>query len=293
MKRIAVLMVLAGLSVGCSMFGKKDESAQGGGGDQANGKSGGDQGGKAGGGMDPFQFVKAPGRIDIGPDVKVGQMVQRTSNFGTPSVESYAVVGEDGDAWRIEAQSATIAAMEASFPELKGAIMGLTVKKSDGTVTKAVAGKPGEAGKPIEIMAAQAPAPATQPAGTPENVKIGIGAFDAKKYVQSGVTSWVGTAGDTNGVLIKMDGGTTETRYELAEAPKMQEVDVGGHKVKTRYTAYTNGTKIWSTEDPIICGLFGATSTDGKRYGTYKMEMPSGKIEITAIKTDAAPQLKW
>jgi hypothetical protein len=170
-------------------------------------------------------------------------------------------------------------------------ILGLTVKKADGTVTKAVAGKPGEAGKDVKIGPATPPAKAGEaPKGTPESCTIGIGTFDALKFENSGVTSWVGTSGATKDVLLKVQG---QDGYELAELPKDEELDIGGTKVKTRYTAYTNGMKQWMTEDTVIACLFGGAAADGKRAGLARMETAQSKINITAVKTDAAPQLKW
>jgi hypothetical protein len=227
------------------------------------------------------------------PDAKVGWMAERTTEAnGQKLVESYAVVADAGDSWKIESKSPTIDAMAASFPELKGALMGLTVRKADGVVTKAVMGKPGEAGKEIKIAAAgEAPA-TTAPTGTPDRVTIGIGTFDATKHTSGETTTWVGSSGDTNGVLLKSQGGGQD--YELTAAPKQDTKDVGGVSVSTTELAYSNGMKLWMTDNEIIGCIFGGGATpDGKRVGLFRSEAGGAVTEVTGLKTDAQPELKW
>lgn len=290
-KFVGALLVaaLASVSQGCGMFDKKEEEKP----KTENG--GGDTGGQGGGGgMDPLTFVNAPGNVWLGPDAKVGMMgEQSTEAGGTTSVMSYAIVGESGDSWLVESVHPSITAMAGSFPDLKGMILGLTVKKADGVVTKAVAGKPGEAGKDVKIGPAAAPQTAAAPKGTPDKCTIGIGTFDAVKYENSGVNTWVGTSGAVKDTMLKMDGANG---FELAEQPKDEDLDIGGTKVKCHYTAYTNGMKTWTTEDPLAATIFGgaAAATDGhKRMAVAKTEGKDYKMAITALKTDAKPQLKW
>lgn len=290
-KFVGALLVaaLASVSQGCGMFDKKEEEkpkTENGGGDAG--------GGQQQGGMDPLTFVNAPGNVWLGPDAKVGMMgEQSTEAGGTTSVMSYAIVGESGDSWLVESVHPSITAMAGSFPDLKGMILGLTVKKADGVVTKAVAGKPGEAGKDVKIGPAAAPQTAAAPKGTPDKCTIGIGTFDAVKYENSGVNTWVGTSGAVKDTMLKMDGANG---FELAEQPKDEDLDIGGTKVKCHYTAYTNGMKTWMTEDALAATIFGgaAAPAEGqKRMAVAKTEGKDYKMAITALKTDAKPQLKW
>lgn len=286
MKKIACIALLVGMSAGCGLLDKPKEN------DDQN-QGGGDQGNGAQGGTDATQYVQAPGRVMIGPDAKVGWMAERTTQAsGQTLVESYAIVGEAGDSWKVESKSPTIDALAGSFPDLKGSLLGLVVRKADGVVTKAVIGKPGEAGKEIKISpAGDAPA-TTAPTGTPDRVTIKLGTFDAMKNETSGITTWVGTSGETKGILLKSAGMNQD--YELAEMPKTETKDVGGVSVTTTGTSYTNGMKLWMTENEIIAGVFGAAAGEGgKRSALYRMESGGTTQEVTAVKTDAAPQLKW
>ncbi len=285
MKKLMSVALLVALSSGCGLFGPKPEDNQ-------------DQGGATdqqaqGGGVDPTTFVNAPGRVPVCPDAKVGWMAERTIDAGGQKlVESYAVVADAGDSWKIESQSPTIGAMAASFPELKGALLGLTVRKADGVVTKAVMGKPGEAGKEIKIAAAgEAPA-TTEQTGTPDRVTIGIGTFDAMKFTSGETTTWTGSSGETNGVLLKSQGGGQD--YELSAMPKKDTKDVGGVSVATTELVYSNDMKMWLTDNEIVGCVFGGGKTpDGKRVGLFRSESGGAVTEVTGLKTDAKPELKW
>jgi hypothetical protein len=287
---IALALALAGTS-GCQLFNKGD---QGGGEQPQQGQGGGDAGQQQQApAMDPTQFVQAPGRIGISQDGKVGWMAGRKISGNNQNLnESYAIVGEAGDSFQVEAQTPTIDAMAASMPAVKGMIMGLTVRKADGVVTKAVLGKPGEAGKEIKIVAAgEAPA-ATAPQGTDERVTIGIGTFDAKKMTSSGTTTWVGTSGDVQNVLLKSSGNGQD--YELAEMPKKETKDVNGVSVQVTSLSYSNGMKMSMTDNQVIACFFpGGVGADGKKLGMFRLESGGSVMEVNAVKTDAAAQLKW
>ncbi|MBX3467662.1 MAG: hypothetical protein KF878_12325 [Planctomycetes bacterium] len=283
MKKMSVALLVV-LTAGCALFNPPATEDQGGG--------GGEQQQAQGGGMDPTQFVQAPGRVPVASDAKLGWMAERTTQAsGQTLVESYALVGEDGDAWLVESKSPTIDAMAASFPDLKGALLGLTVRKADGVVTKAVLGKPGEAGKEVKIAPAgdAAGAPAE---GTADRVSIGLGTFDATKHTHGEVTTWVGSAGATQGVLLKSQGSGQD--YELAEMPSKATKDVNGVSVNVTGLSYTNGLKLWMTDHQIIAAILGGgADASGKRVGMYRMESGGTVTEVTGLATDAKPQLKW
>lgn len=242
--------------------------------------------------MDPTEFVQAPGKVPLGPDVKVGWMAERTTQAsGQTMVESYAIVGEDGDSWRVESSSPVISAMASSFPQLQGALLALTVRKSDGVVTKALLQKPGEAGKPVKITEAADMTPPTAAEGAPEQVTIGAGTFASKKHTQGGTSAWVGTEGDTKGVLLKVEGDQT---FELTEAPKKATVDLNGTQVETIEASYTNGMKMTLTPHPVIAQIFGSGLKDGEQpVGLFGMEVNGMSMTVTAVKTDAAARLTW
>lgn len=284
MKKFVSVALLVALTSGCELLAPKPEEDP-----QAQG---GEQPQAQGGGIDPTTFVQALGRVSVCADAKVGWMAQRTTDAnGQKSVESYAIVGEAGDSWLVESESPTIGALAAQFPELKGSIMGLTVRKADGVVTKAVLGKPGEAGKEIKIMPVGDTSTAA-PEGTPDRVTIGIGTFDATKVTSGDVSTWTGTSGEVEGVLLKLQGSGQD--YELSALPAKETKDVGGVSVETTALAYSNGLKIWTTDNEIIACIFGgASSSSGKRVGTFRTESGGTVTEITRLATDAAPQLKW
>lgn len=285
MKKLVSVALLVALTAGCGLFAPKPEENQQ--------EQGGEQPQAQGGGVDPTTFVQAPGRVTVCPDAKVGWMAEKTiEQSGQKLVESYAIVADAGDSWKIESQSPTVSAMAAQFPELQGQLMGLTVRKADGVVTRAVLGKPGEAGKEIQVAVAPDAQPASAPEGTPDRVTIGIGTFDAMKFTSGETTTWSGTSGETAGVLLKSQGGNQD--YELTALPKKDTKDVGGVSVETTELAYSNGMKMWLTNNEIITCIFGGgASAEGKRTGMFRQESGGSTIAVTALKTDAAPQLKW
>lgn len=287
MKKIACIALLVSMTTGCELFNKPANDDQNQGGDQGGGEP-------QQGGVDATQYVQAPGTLPICPDAKVGWMVeQKLAQSGTTYVTNVAVVGEAGDSWLVESKNMSIEAMAGSMEGLKGMLLGLTVRKSDGTVTKAVIGKPGEAGKEVKIMQMQT-ASTEAPAGTPDRVTIALGTFDASKVVHAGgaMTTWTGTSGETKGVLLKSAGSGQD--YELAALPSKSTMDIGGVAVPVVETSYTNGMKTSVTDHEIIACLTGAAAgEDGKRWGLAKNESGGIVIEVTSVKTDAAPQLKW
>ncbi len=99
-------------------------------------------------------------------------------------------------------------------------------------------------------------------------------------------------SGETQGVMLKSQGGGQD--YELSAMPKTESKDVGGVSVDTTELAYSNGMKMWLTQNEIIACIFGGGATDdGKRVGMFRMESGGTVTEVTGLKTDAQPQLKW
>jgi hypothetical protein len=283
MKRLLTsVVVIASLgltSAGCALFG---------GGNTGGDDTGGAEQGGGGSGMDPTQFVKAPGMVPVAGNAAVGWTITQDATAGGQTSQTYyAVVGDAGDSWQVEHTNAGLTAMAASMPELKDMVIGLTVKKEDGTVTKAVLGKPGEAGKDIEIMAATATT-AEAPQGVDEDVTIGLGSFPAKKFANEYMTSWVGNGGELDGVTLKVAPAQGDA-YELSEMPSTETVDAGGTSVETTKYTYSDGSSQWHTTNEIVAAFFPA----GEGKGMFKMESASFSNAVTVVGTDAKPQLKW
>lgn len=292
MKRmIAAALVtgaLGGLCSGCGLFQKKEEPQQNEGGDQNANQGGG------GSGIDPTTMVQATSPVQVSPQMKVGWHIkQEMKASGQTMATSYSIVGETGDSWQMEHMNPGLAGLANSMPDLKGMIIGLTVRKEDGKVTKAVLGKPGEAGKEIKIMEAPT-GTAKGPEGTDEDVKLKIGTYPAKKFVtdlgQGGkTTTWVGNGGDLNGVLLKSDG--AGGNYELAKEPSDSQVKVGDANLTVTEYAYTNGMTYWvSSGDPVVAAFF-PYGDEGR--GIFKLTTEGSQMEIVELGTAAKPQLKW
>lgn len=288
-KAVGALLVVA--TAGCGLFNKPADK-----GDKGDKGDGGQPPAPQAGGIDPTQFVEAPARLPLCADARVGWLVERTTRAGgTTLVESHAIVGDQGDAWLVESRTLAAEAMSASYPELRGLLLGMTVRKSDGTVTKAVLGKAGDAGKPVKIGAgAQGHEAPPEPA--PDRVSIGaLGTHEAlkttSKTATGEATTWVGTAGDYRGVLLKSQGPNAD--YELTAAPTREAKDVGGVSVPTLAVTYSNGMKMWFTTHEVVACVTGVPGPDGRRMALFRTEMSGSVTEVTAIRTDAAPQLKW
>jgi hypothetical protein len=287
----AAVALLVVVTAGCGSFNKPAAPA-----DTGGDKGDGGQAQAQGSGIDPTQFVEAPAKLPICADAKVGWMVERTTRAGgTTLVESHAIVGDKGDSWLVESRTLAAEAMSASYPELEGLLLGLTVRKSDGTVTKAVLGKAGEPGKPVKIGAG-AQGGEAPPEPVAERVAIGaLGTHEAMKTTAKTatgeVTTWVGTAGDYKGLLLKSQGPNAD--YELTGAPTREAKDVGGVSVPTLSVTYSNGMKLWLTGHDVVACVTGAAGPDGKRIAPFRTEAAGSVTEVTAIRTDAAPQLVW
>lgn len=269
------LLVIAALGLshaGCALFG-------GGGTDPNNTETEQNEPQNNGGGMDVHQFVKAPAKLALGPDAAQGQTLTRSFDSSGQTGELFlSIVADAGETWHVEAQNEGLVMMAAAMPDLQGLIIGMVVQKSDGSVTSAVLGKPGEAGAPIEILA-----PLPDSAGVDEDVTIGLGTFPATKVANDAQTMWTGKGGELDGVLLKLEP-TGGDAYELSEMPSNESVDVGGTAVKARKYTYSDGREVWTTEQAIVAALNG---------GLLKMTSENYSVEVTRIGTDATARLHW
>lgn len=287
MRSIAAALAMGLFASGCSLFQKKEEPQQ----NSQSGESA-EQGG--GGGIDPTQFVQAQSPVGwAAGKAKTGwSATQKMDSSGQVMNTSWAVVGESGDSWLVEHQNPAMAAMA------KGYIMGLTVRKEDGKVTKAVLGKPGEEGKPIKINENPPVEGQKGPEPTNEDVKIKLGTFPAKKYVNKFAgadgkeqthTTWMGNGGELNNVLLKAEG--PGGNYELSEMPEESQVKVGDSSLSVTKYAYSNGLVQWVATGSPVLAVFFPYGEDGKSM--FKMSTQGMTMEITEVSEAAKPQLKW
>lgn len=233
----------------------------------------------------------APNHVHLGPGTKVGFAAARTLEGGGRVLEEeLAVVGETATSWRVETRTPSLAAQQRSFPELEHVLLGLTVRKADGAVTRAVAGAPGQPLVAIGLLPGVAPTPEVAATdGVAEPCTIALGTFDARRLDGQGVTTWTGTAGPTKDLVLKVDG---EERYELAELPRDTALEVGAGKLLCRRTAYTNGVTVWVTDDEVVASLFGSPVGD-RWLANARLTSTEATLTITERRTDATPRLEW
>lgn len=279
MKRIGMALVLAAVTLaGCGLTGGKKTDDQGG----TEAASGGQAG------IDP-QFVQVLDTLP-GVDVKALQkgytIEQINEGPGGKYAVRYAVVAETDSAWIVEHYGAALAFQAAADKEEY--LLGLTVNKADGKVTKAVLGKKGEAGVEVKIMASAGSTAGDAPEGTPTEVALKLGGpFPATVIEVSGSKTWVGTEGELEDVMLKSESAAGTS--ELMELPSAVEVDADGTKLKATKLVYDNGTEFWITTDPVVAAFFGY----GPGKGQAKTVTAAGTATVTKVGTDAAPQLIW
>lgn len=222
---------------------------------------------------------EAPYKVDFGAGCTVGwRATQEYDIGGQKSQVWWAIVGDAGQSWQVEHVAMGLPADH---------IMGLTVNKSDGKVTKAVLGKKGEAGKEHPIMKEPAGGAAAQQ-GTDEQVTIKIGTFPAKKHDHGGGNiSWIGTEGDMKGVMLKMAGAAP---YELSAKPTSDMVPTGKTTLGVTTYTYSNGMKQMVTNDRIVAAFW---PVEPAKRGMFGMEMQGMKARVIEVGSDAKPQLIW
>lgn len=256
--------------------------------DKKDSKAGGDAkaGGGGGGGApayDPRDSMMAMspmiGFPKDGAGVKEGLWVTRTSSGAAKNTEKWAVVGDAGDSVWIEYQGTGT----------QGFIQGLIVKKADGVVTKAVAGKKGEKGKDIKIFTLPATKAGEPPPTTDEDCAVKAGSFKSKKMVlkmgETTNTTWSGVDGDTAGVMLKSSDGKND--YELT-AIASEEVQVGGKATKVKHLTYSNGWEYWTAPDvqaPFV--------SYGGVGGTQVKTVMMGNTSVADWGEGAKAELDW
>jgi len=231
--------------------------------------------------MDLTKMIKGPAMVPLGEGVEIGFRVEiETQAAGHVLKHFMAVVGEEGESWRLES-SEGLAAFGA-----KDSIMGLVVEKSSGKVTRAVIGKAGEAGKELAIHAMTATPTAPGAEGEDVEVEIPAGSFPARLIVtkvgEQEYKSWVGREGDLEGVLLKYEGPDGKGKALEAE-PETQSLDLG-ETVEARRCVYDNGDEIWHSSDEVVKALAG---------GMVRYKASGVVREIKSVSSKAEPQLTW
>jgi hypothetical protein len=231
--------------------------------------------------MDLTKMIKGPAMIPLGEGAEIGFRVEiETQAAGHVIKHFLAVVGEEGESWRLES-SEGLAAFGA-----KDSIMGLVVEKSSGKVSRAVIGKAGEAGKELALhpMAATPTGPGAE--GDEVDVEIPAGTFPARLIVtkvgEQEYKSWVGREGDLEGVLLKYEGPDGKGKALEAE-PETQSLDLG-ETVEARRCIYDNGDEIWHSSDEVVKALAG---------GMVRYKASGVVREIKVVSSKAESQLKW
>ncbi|MGE0708424.1 MAG: hypothetical protein AB7N76_19115 [Planctomycetota bacterium] len=283
MKRTMGICLLAASMVfsGCELFDKKKDDDKGGT-EQPKGGGGGGGGAPA---MDLSTMIQVPGYMMLGEGAAVGQKVALTSK-GQGYSNSYmvAIVGEDGDNWKVESTMMTAAYGEQG----KDQLVGMVVDKKTGKVSKAVVGKKGEKGKDVKITPMDPPKKGEAAEGEDTEVKLAMGGpYPAKLYTQDipnvgKVKTWSGTDGELKGVMLKTE--SPNSKCELKEMPKKGSADVGGSKVEFTTLVYDDGHETSTSDHPAIKAI---------NYGMFKNKQAGNTTEVTAVASDAKPELKW
>ena len=270
MKKFGIaLLASALLFSGCELLNKKEDEGQG----------GAQQGGGAAA-VDPSTYTTANGPVMGIPSegIKVGMKVTvETKAGGQTTTYTAAIVGEEGDNWLIESGQ-LVASSNKDY------LVGMVVSKKDGMIQSAVCGKKGETPKTIKHQNMKPAAATGGKAATPAVVdcKIALGTFKAYMSDAGGTKVWTGSEGDMQGVLLKME--SAQGGKELKAKPEMVELDLGGTKVKAKKLVWDNGDVQTTTDNATVKLL---------NYGMVENTNQYSSSKVTAVASDAAPELKW
>lgn len=172
-------------------------------------------------------------------DMAVGQWGEVEMEVaGQKHMTRTAVVAETDDAWIIEIDNQM---------NQKDLLIAVFVDKESGETSKAFVGKRGEDGKEKEVPPMPEAVEGEAPEGEDEEVEVEAGTFESKRYESNGTTSWMGTDGDTEGVMLKSKG--TNYEEELLEIDADSTYDAGGTEFAAKYLKYKTGGEQWHAKD--------------------------------------------
>ncbi|MBL4849944.1 MAG: hypothetical protein JKY65_30820 [Planctomycetes bacterium] len=232
--------------------------------------------------MDLTTMVKAPGVMML-KGAEIGFRVDTDMKAGGRMMKSYvAIVGEEGDSWRVESTAGLAAYGDSSA----GMIIGMVVNKETGKVTRAVIGQAGEKGKKLGIMATGTAPAGAAPKEEETDVETPAGTFPATLYTTMAAgkpyKSWVGREGDLKGVLLKFEGPDGKGKALKVE-PETQSLDLG-ETIEAKRCSYDNGDEMWYSSDEIVTAL---------AAGVVRMKVTGLDQQIKAISSKAEPELAW
>lgn len=234
--------------------------------------------------IDFLQYVQAPGKLNIGKEAKVGYAVETLTKAGGQEYRvAIAIVGETDKAWKIETNQVL-----AYLPQLKGIVLALEVRKSDGRVLKALAGKPGAELREVKIGKSY------KSPETPEGKEVELtlktkasGPHKAKLVEVEGFKSYVGVEGELAGVLLKFE--ADAGGFELTAMPASKTLALGEKKLAVKVLSFSNDSEFTVTKDPVVAALQPYT----ENQGLAAMKAGGTEIEVTKIASDAKPTLSW
>ncbi len=283
LKGLAAAVTAGFLFTGCDMLNPKPKPD-----DKASGKGGSGGGNQQQPEVDYSAYVTEttpyPGWPQDTAGLAKGWFFEKKMKTAAgESTTKFAIVDQAGDVWKVESNEKTFA-----YP---GGLIEAVEIKNDGTVPNAYLGKKGGKVKPIKVNPAPKPGDSPKPEESDEDVTVKAGSFKAHKVVvkwsaggQSGTsTSWMGTDGDAKGILLKSDGGSAPTQYELTALDAPADWKCGANSYKVRHLTYSNGQEMWNLVDkpwPFI-GV------------TVKMVTTGMSYEVTNMGSDAKPDLSW
>jgi hypothetical protein len=191
---------------------------------------------------------------------------------GQKSVTRTGCVGETDSEWIIEFDNQM---------NQKDLMLAVFVDKETGNATKAFVGKRGKKGKAKDVPPQPTPVEGDAPEAEEEEIEVGAGTYEARKYENSGITSWSGIDGDAEGVLLKMKGANIEE--ELLEL-EMTELEVSGTNFPCKRLKYkANMGEMWQASgDPMP--YFKAP---------LKSKTPYSASELVGQGDDASPAFEY
>lgn len=234
--------------------------------------------------IDDLDYVQAPGTIRLGEGSRVGYAIEvETRANGNTSRTLTAIIGDTGEAWRIETNQIVNA-----MPQLEGVLLALEVRKSDGKVLKALAGKPGGALREVKVGSVY-PSPEI-PEGTEVEVTLSTpvgGPHKAKMIEFNGNKSYSGLEGELKGIALKYD--APQGSYELLALPETGVFEISGVEISATKLKLSNGSAFTLTKDPVAVAL----QPYSEGVGMLGLTTAGYTFRAITIVDDRPPALTW
>lgn len=260
--------------------------------------------------LDPSRFIQAPGRMELGPGVKVGYRYEVVTTLGEndSTREFTAIVGETKDTWEVETTVGLSRILFRGIPVGRGMVMALVVDKQTHKVLIAKIGnapKTDETNRPFIRFKGLRDLKIGEPdkvqqATRSEKVLLPSGErIQADLYVRADgkrtITRWVGAKGSNlAGVLLKLEcaGGGADEDYGLAATPardelKLEDEDAAGKPVSLEVLRlqYSNGEVRWVIGDHAVAKAFKLRTVQSRTEDFSKV--------LVSLRRDAKKTLAW